>query len=47
MLPAKKRVIQYLLFIGYTHDEHFGREGEREWKLLVIPTLLQCLQGVT
>lgn len=38
---------QYLLCIGYTHDVEFGREREREGKFLVIPTVLQCLQGVT
>lgn len=40
------RMAQYLLCIGNTHDEQFGRKRERKRKFLVIPTLFQCLEGV-
>lgn len=40
-------MLQYLLCISYTHDEHFGGERKGEWELLVIPTLLQIMERVT
>lgn len=42
-----RRMTQYLLCIGNAHDEQLGWERERQWELLVICALLQCLERVT